>query len=519
MYKGVIMRYLSLLSLLLFVLVASAQEADFELALLHSSTVVDNHRIGDDGRGGTAREATIIAEAREAHPNILLFDMGDRYINPFYYARNAEIMNELGYNAMTLGNHEFNGGNVGLLNFLEAVDFPILAANIDFSASPILEGRISPYTIIDVNGEQIGVIGLAEEATPALSSPGPELIFLDDEVAVTQGYIDELTGLGVNKILLLAHREAAENVVLASSLDGVDVILGGSDDVLLSNTAEDADFPYPIESRSLSGAPVLVVQTPERNLYLGQAIVHFDEAGILTSWSGDNVLLDESIAENADFATMLEELYAADAADATEVGSSETVLLGGDPCREEECTMGNLITDAIRDYGGTQLAVYNAGGIRASIDLGPISDVQIIQVLPFGNLLSTMELQGQDLVAMLEHSVALGGDSTVRGSGRFLQVSGMRFSWNPTKPVGSRVEGIDILQEDGSFLPIDVNAIYSVTTNDFIRNGGDEYSMLAENAIDPFDFGPPVDEVLLDYVMANSPVAPTIEGRITRLGE
>jgi 5'-nucleotidase / UDP-sugar diphosphatase len=511
------MRYLSLLTLLLLVSLVSAQDGGYELALLHSSTVVDNHRIGDDGIGGTARAATLISQSREAHPNVLLFDMGDRFINPYYYARNAEILNELGYNAMTLGNHEFNGGNVGLLNFLEALDFPILAANIDFSASPILQERINPYVILEVNGEQIGVIGLAEEATPALSSPGPELIFLDDEVAVTQTYVDELSGLGINKIILLAHREAAENVVLASSLDGVDVILGGSDDVLLSNTVEEAAFPYPIESLSLSGAPVLVVQTPERNLYLGELLVQFDEAGVLSSWSGDNILLDESIAEDEEFATLLEELYTADAADATEVGSSETLLFGGDPCREEECTLGNLITDAIRDYGGTQLAVYNAGGIRASIDVGPISDLQLIQVLPFGNLLSTMELRGQDIVVMLEHAVSLGGDSTVRGSGRFLQVSGMRYSWDPSRPVGNRIEAIDILNEDGSFTPIDVNAIYSLTTNDFIRNGGDEFSMLAENAIDPFDFGPPVDQVLLDYVAANSPVAPMIEGRITRL--
>jgi 5'-nucleotidase len=261
------------------------------------------------------------------------------------------------------------------------------------------------------------------------------------------------------------------------------------------------------------------VQTPERNRYFGQLIVSFDADGLLTSWEGNNILLDDSIEADAEFATLLEELYAADAADATEVGTTETVLLGGDPCREEECTMGNLITDAIRDYGQSQIAVFNAGGIRASIDVGAISDLQVIQVLPFGNLVSTMELRGQDIVVMLEHAVSLGGDASVRGSGRFLQVSGMRYSWNPTRPVGSRVEGIDILNEDGTFTPLDVNAIYSVTTADFIRNGGDEFSMLAENAIDPFDFGPPVDEVLLDYIAANSPVAPAIEGRITRLGE
>src|SRR5690606_35593603 len=159
--------------------------------------------------------------------------------------------------------------------------------------------------------------------------------------------------------------------------------------------------------------------------------------------------------------------YEAEAVAAVEIGETSIDLIGGDPCREEECTMGNLIADAIRDYGGVDVAIYNSGGIRASVPAGIVTDQQLALVLPFPNTVATFELRGSDLVAALEHSVSLGGDASVRGSGRFLQVSGMRFTWNPTRPVGSRIESIEILSAD-AFDPLDPNAIYSVATNDFV---------------------------------------------------
>lgn len=502
---------------LLFSLVIVTQAQDtIDLTLVHTSNVVDAHQVGADGIGGTARVAHLVESVRDSNENVLVVDGGDRFLAPPNFDRNAEIMNELGYDAMNLGNHEFNGGNVGVLNFIAELDFPVVAANIDFSNSPLLADTIDPYTIIDVNGVPVGIIGLANEETPTLSSPGPDLIFLEDEAAVTQAAVDELTAQGVNIIVLIAHREANENAVLASTVSGVDVIVGGSDNALLSNTADDADFNYPIETTSRSEQPVLIVQTPEGNRYLGQLNMSFDAEGVLVSWSGDNTLLNADVAIDEDFAALIDELLASDAEEVTDVGTTDVVLLGGDPCREVECTMGNLITDAIRDYAETQIAVFNSGGIRASIGAGTITDQQILQVLPFSNAISTMELRGEDVIAMIEHGVSLGGDASVRGSGRFLQVSGLRYTWSPTRPVGNRVESIEILSADGTYIPIAPDAVYSVATNDFIRGGGDEFGMLAENAIDPFDFGPTVDDVLIDYIEANSPITTETEGRITR---
>lgn len=511
------MRLRIFILLLIFVPIVSAQENSFALTLIHTSNVLDEHDISNDGIGGTARVATLINQARVANDNLLLLDGGDRFINPTNFDRNAEIMNQLGYNGMALGNHDFNGGNVGILNFADAADFPLLAANIDFSASSILANRVLPYVTVDVNGMTIGLIGLANEETPVLSSPGPDLVFLDDEATVTQEAVDELSAMGVNIIVLIAHREAEENAVLASTVNGVDVVVGGSDNTLLSNSDDNADFPYPIETHSLSGEPVLVVQTPEGNRYLGQLQLSFDADGVITDWSGDNTLLDDSVAVDEAFAALITELYETEVVDAIEIGETSIDLIGGDPCREEECTMGNLISDAIRAETGADVVIYNSGGIRASIPAGIVSDQQIALVLPFPNTISTLELRGSDLVATLEHGVSLGGNASVRGSGRFLQVSGMRYSWNPTRPAGSRIDTVEILSADGMYTLLNPDTIYTVATNDFIRQGGDNFAVLDSNAIDPFDFGAVISDILSNYITSNSPVSPEIEGRITRL--
>ncbi|MEL6404720.1 MAG: 5'-nucleotidase C-terminal domain-containing protein [Chloroflexota bacterium] len=503
--------------LVLLTLPVFAQEADFTLTVLHTSTVIDEHLPNADGIGGTARVATLINEARSASENVLLLDAGDRFIDPTAFGRNADLMNELAYDAMTLGNHEFNGGNAGLLNFLGEVDFPLVAANIDFSAAPLLMDSIPPYVTLERGETTIGIIGLANEEASVLSSPDPSLVFLDDEALVTQEAVDELTAQGVDIIILLAHRDANDNVILGSTVSGVDIIVGGSDNALLSNTAEDADFAYPIETQDADGNTVLVVQTPENNLYFGFLDVSFDADGLITVWSGDTTLLDETIAEDETIAMFIAEEFDTAGESATVVGATDVTLIGGDPCRESECTMGNLITDAIRADTGVDVAIYNSGGIRASINEGDITDQALSLVLPFPNTVATLELRGSDLLAALEHGVSLGGDSDVQGSGRFLQVSGMRFTWNPTAPVGSRVDSVDIMDADGDFAPLQPDTIYSIATNDFMRTGGDEFSVLESNAIDPFDNGALVRDVLTAYIEENSPIAPEIEGRITRV--
>ena len=168
---------------------------------------------------------------------------------------------------------------------------------------------------------------------------------------------------------------------------------------------------------------------------------------------------------------------------------------------------------------GQQIAIMNGGGIRANIDAGDITLGDVLTVQPFGNLMSTFELTGANVIAALENGVsglnAVGGVVSRDGlPGRFPQVSGIRFSFDPNLPVGSRVVSVELDNGDGTFSPLDPDVVYSVVTNAFMRTGGDGYSILAEQSIDPYDFGAIDYELTLAHLVALGTVSPSIEGRI-----
>jgi 5'-nucleotidase len=215
----------------------------------------------------------------------------------------------------------------------------------------------------------------------------------------------------------------------------------------------------------------------------------------------------------------------------TPVGET-TVFLVGDRavCRAMECNLGNLITDAMRAETGAQIAITNGGGIRSNIPLDSDTPADIalaepytvtlgdvLTVLPFGNLVATFDLSGADVIASLEHGVsAIGTDS---GTGRFPQVSGIRYTFDPSQEIGSRIVSVEVLGDDGTYTAIDPEATYSVVSNDFMRGGGDGYELFATNATNAYDFGRPLDQALADYIAANSPISPGIDGRIIIVGQ
>jgi 5'-nucleotidase len=196
-----------------------------------------------------------------------------------------------------------------------------------------------------------------------------------------------------------------------------------------------------------------------------------------------------------------------------EVIGTSTVYLEGDRkiCRLQECNLGNLLTDAMRAQTGVQVALENGGGIRASIKEGNVTLGDVLTVLPFGNLVSTFSLSGENLLAALENGVS----QMQEGGGRFLQVSGLRYQVDPAKPAGSRILSVEVLDAQGKYQPLDPKATYTVATNDFMREGGDGFTMLAEKAFNANDYGQPLDQVLSDYIKTNSPINIKVEGRIT----
>jgi 5'-nucleotidase len=501
---------------------ASAAAAEYSLTILHTNDFharfepisrFDSGCSAEDNAagecfGGTARLVTALAEARARSNNSILVDGGDQFQGTLFYtyykgAMAAEFMNKLGYDAMTVGNHEFDDGPEVLRGFMDAVNFPVLMSNADVSAEPLLADVLAKSTVIERGGEKIGLIGLTPENTDELASPGPNVIFSDPSPAV-QGEVDALTAMGVNKIIVLSHSGYGVDLEVAANTTGVDVIVGGHTNTLLGDM-EGAAGPYP----TMVG-DTAVVQAYAYGKFLGELNVTFDDAGVVTMASGAPLLIDGNVVEDADTVARIAELAIPLDEIRNKVVAEAAEAIEGDRsvCRAMECPMGNLIADAMLDRvkdQGIQIAFQNGGGIRASIDAGEVTMGEVLTVLPFQNTLSTFQVTGETMLAALENGVS----QVEEGSGRFPQVAGMSFVVDLAAAPGSRVS--DVLVGGA---PIDPAATYGVVSNNFVRNGGDGYSMFVD-AMNAYDFGPDLADVTAEFIAANGPYQPYTDGRIT----
>jgi len=195
------------------------------------------------------------------------------------------------------------------------------------------------------------------------------------------------------------------------------------------------------------------------------------------------------------------------------VATSADVIDGNrDVCRVSECSMGNLVADAMLDRvadQGVTIALMNAGGLRASIDSGEVTMGEVLTVLPFQNTLSTFDISGADLLVALENGVS----QVEEVQGRFPQVAGMTYGFDQSREPGSRITEVKVMKE-GEMVPIDQTATYSVVSNNYVRNGGDGFDVFATNSENAYDFGPNLETVVADYMAKNAPYAPVIDGRI-----
>jgi 5'-nucleotidase len=525
MFKKLV--FVGLLTLVMAVSV-SAQDETFALTILHTNDTHAAHEANSAGNGGAARVAAVVDQVRAEGGSVVLLDGGDRFTGTLFHqqyrgADQIQIMNAIGYDAMTLGNHEFDDGDQVLANFIDGLNFPVVSSNVDVSESEILAGKVLPYVVLDVNGVMVGVTGLTTPETPILSSPGPEITFNADMAGATQASVDEMTAQGVNVIILVTHIGLAADMEVAASTTGVDVIVGGHSHTLLGNAYVASAGEYPVVVENPNAEPVYIVQAGSNSTYLGRLDVEFDANGVVTSAAGDTILLSRYITPDPEIETIVADLSGPiEELRATEIGADAAVFLMGNRavCRVEECLLGNLIADAMIAETGAQIAITNGGGIRADIDQGPITLGEVLTVLPFGNLTSTLTLTGADVIAALENGVSqvvVTDGAVVRdgATGRFPQVAGIRFTFDPTLEAGSRIVSVEVMGEDGSYTAIDPEANYLVATNDFARAGGDGYSVFAENAVNPYDYGKPLDQVLAEYLAELMVVEPTVEGRIT----
>lgn len=477
--------------------------------------------------GGTARLATKLAEMRAqfeaAGEPVILLDGGDQFQGSLFYTTykgedTAEFMSKLGYNAMAVGNHEFDDGPETLAALIDKAEFPIISANIDASQSNVLKDKLTRSTVLDIGGEKIGIVGGTTMDTPEISSPGDALIFQDDVEAITAD-VEKLTGEGVSKIIALTHIGYGHEQEIAAAVPGLDALVGGHSHTYLSSTDEAAAGPYPTMVAGVDGVEVPVVQAASYGKYLGHLKLTFDDDGKVIKVEGEPILIDASVTPDPEILARISELAAPInelknkivAETGAEINADRTI------CRARECVMGSLVADAMLDRvkdQGVQIAIQNGGGLRASIDAGPISMGEIISVLPFQNTLATFTLKGADVVAALEN----GASQIEEEAGRFSQVAGLKYTVDPAAAVGSRISDVQVMK-DGAWAPIDPAAEYGVASNNYMRNGGDGYEVFETNGTNVYDFGPDLADVLAEFIVKQGPdFAPATDGRITVAG-
>ncbi|MEP4769652.1 MAG: bifunctional metallophosphatase/5'-nucleotidase [Roseibium sp.] len=512
---------------------STAAYADYSLTILHTNDFhsriepinkYDSTCKAEDNAegkcfGGTARLDTVIKDRRAASNNSILVDGGDQFQGTLFYTyykgkAAAEFMNQLGYDGMTVGNHEFDDGPEVLRGFMDAVDFPVLMSNADVSKEPKLADVLKPSIVIERGGEKIGLIGLTPQDTDELASPGPNVTFSDPVAAVTRE-AEKLKADGVNKIIVLSHSGYKVDKMVAAEAPGIDVIVGGHSNTYLSNTSDRAQGPYPTMIDGPDGTPTAVVQAYAYGKFLGELNVTFDDNGVISEAAGEPIIVDGQIAENTEIVARIKELAEPLDEIRQEIVAQAAAPIGADRevCRSQVCEMGVLVADAMLDRvkdQGVHIAIQNGGGLRASIDQGEVTKGEVLTVLPFQNTLATFQLKGSDVIAALENGVS----QVEEGAGRFAQVSGLKYTFDKSKPAGARVS--DVMVQDGdAFAAIDPDKVYGVVSNNYMRGGGDGYDIFETNGMKAYDFGPDLADVVSEYLAAQNGYTAYTDGRIT----
>jgi 5'-nucleotidase len=555
----------------------------FNLTILHNndgeSQLIDAGSDLEDF-GGVARFINVVREARvaarfEGRESILV-SSGDNFLagpeftagltNGVFY--DALALDDLGYDAIALGNHDFDFGPDLLAEFIESYRRPgkppYLGANLDFSGEPALQalfedGVIAPSTVVREGGERIGIIGAITPSLNLISSP--RNVVVDPDLAgVVQAEVEALTAKGVDKIVMISHlQDIDEELALAGELTGVDVIVAGGGDEILANEDDllvPNDLvagPYPRTALDAEGKTVPVVTTGGNYKYLGELTVQFDRDGNVISFFGGPIRVaggDNPDAVPSDrrmqrrVVDPVEEFVAGLAANI--IADSQVALEGrrSPGVRTEETNLGNLMADSqvwqaselAAEFGVPvpQVGLQNGGGIRNDtlIPAGPISELDTFDIASFSNFVAVVpDVPREQFRQIIERAVS----GVPNAAGQFAQISGFTFTYDPSltaqvlasdgtiQTPGERVRSLvlddgTVVVENGAVVagdPIDVATI------DFLARGGDGYPFLGL----PFTtIGVSYQQALANYIVG--PLGGLItsadypeggEGRITQL--
>ena len=478
------------------------------IVILHTNDV-------HGGIAGYAKLAAVKESYTASGAYTLLVDAGD-YIqgDPTVSASQGktaiELMNSTGYDAATVGNHEFDYGYANLKTISAQANFPILATNVRYNGATAFDS----HTIFTAaNGKKIGVFGLETPETATKAHPakiqGVTFIGGQDMMKLAQTEVDTLKAAGCDYVICLGHlgidAESTGNRSLdvLNAVTGIDVFIDGHSHSTLEQIKAATNGTGKVGNAYLTSTGTKLANV---------GVVDIAPDGTITT---SNVPLDTLTAENADTAAVIQRIQQQIDADYGAVFAQSEVQLNGEKAqvRTGETNLGDLITDAMLWQAGTlgekvDAAISNGGGIRASLSVGGLTKKDINTVLPFGNTLYLVKLTGAQLLEALEASTC----SLPESIGAFPQVSGIEYTVNtgakfsstenyPGSTYGkpNAVNRVTIQSVGGA--AFDPAETYTIVTNDFLGAGGDTYYTFKSSPVG-YDTGVPLDEVLMDYITA-----------------
>lgn len=442
------------------------------LASLIRKVAAENHKIG-------GKTVTLIAG------DIL---QGTPMSTVFHGKPDVEIFNAIAIDAMTVGNHEFDFGLDNFLELRKQARFPFLSANIVWKDGG---ERIcdAAATIEIAPGLALTVIGITTTELLTTTKPSNvERVAVLDPLPIVKDLYEQAHASG--PVILLSHSKAAVDEAIATAVPGLTAVIGGHDQVLMN-------------PRKMVG-PVPVFQAFEKGKYLGVLDLAVDPAAktaVVTSWTylpvTSAIEADPEVAERVEaYRSQLDSRF-------KEVLGTSTVFLDGERerIRYEETTLGNFVTDIMREYTGAEIALLNAGSLRASIDEGPVTVEAVFKTMPYENEIVIVELTGEELMQVLSRAVS---GAKVDEDGGFLHVSGLTLAIKDRKPENVRVGGA----------PVDSKRHYTVAITDFMSSGGDGYEILKDKPA--LKTGSPLRDLIVDTIRTRQTVTAAKEGRLTR---
>jgi len=482
-----------------------------EITILHTN---DMHgRIAGDGEYIIGIDR--IAAIRQNTPNSILIDAGDTLHGlPIATLSRGEdiasLMKDAGYIAMGLGNHEFNYGQDRLIELRDIAGFPFLASNVVKNGEQFLDDTL----IVDVDGVKIGIFGIVTEATSGSAMPDyVRGLSFGDPIEVSRLRVAELQEQNVHLVVAICHLGITPyagtlSTELASQVPGIDIIIDGH-----SHTG----LPDGIVENG-----VLIVQAGHNGSSIGKVTVSFDD-GVIESKTASLISFDEAMEVDPDefVAGKISVLLNSMAVILETVIGESNVSMSSDRSpgvRTQEMPLGSIVADAYREAADADIAVSNGGDIRADINEGAITKGDVISVLPFGNTLMVKNITPAVLFDVLENSVS--GivtdddgniDYELSPQGRFLQISGFNFLYDPTAPESQRV--LSVILDNGTVLQrSDDSTLISLAASNYIMTGGDYYTMLEELPV-LRELGS-ADEALAEFIQKYSPIDAPPPGRI-----